>query len=102
MPAPYCRQPTRQTGKDKMKTGWKRAAMLLGLAASFGITSAGAEDYPTKPVKLIVGFAPGGTVDVVARIVGESLSRKLGKPFIVENRTGANGMIAATALAQSD
>ncbi len=85
-----------------MKTGWKSAALLLGLAASLGIASASAQDYPTKPVKLIVGFAPGGTVDVVARIIGESLSRKLGKPFIVENRTGANGMIAATAVAQSD
>jgi tripartite-type tricarboxylate transporter receptor subunit TctC len=85
-----------------MKTGWKRAGVLLALAMSFGAASAGAEDYPTKPVKLIVGFAPGGTVDVVARIIGESLSRKLGKPFIVENRTGANGMIAATAVAQSD
>jgi tripartite-type tricarboxylate transporter receptor subunit TctC len=83
-----------------MKTRWKLAALLLGLVASFGTASA--EDYPTKPVKLIVGFAPGGTVDVVARIIGESLSRKLGKPFIVENRTGANGMIAATAVAQSD
>src|SRR5215470_3687728 len=87
-------------GRNEMKTGWKLAALLLGLAASFG--TACAEDYPTKPVKLEVGFAPGGTVDVVARIIGESLSRKLGKPFIVENRTGANGMIAATAVAQSD
>jgi tripartite-type tricarboxylate transporter receptor subunit TctC len=85
-----------------MKTGWKLASLLVGLAASFGITGASALDYPTKPVKLIVGFAPGGTVDVVARIIGEGLSRKLRKPFIVENRTGANGMIAATALAQSD
>lgn len=85
-----------------MKTGRILAALLLGLAGSFSAVPAGAEDYPTKPVKLIVGFAPGGTVDVVARIIGESLSRKLGKPFVVENRTGANGMIAATAVAQSD
>lgn len=85
-----------------MKAGHKLGALLLGLGVMFTVTGTNAQDYPTKPVKLIVGFAPGGTVDVVARIIGESLSSKLGKPFIVENRTGANGMIAATAVAQSD
>ena len=85
-----------------MKAGRKLGALLLGLSAIFAMAEAKAQDYPTKPVKLIVGFAAGGTIDVVARIIGESLSSKLGKPFIVENRTGANGMIAATAVAQSD
>jgi tripartite-type tricarboxylate transporter receptor subunit TctC len=85
-----------------MKAGRKLGALLLGLSAIFAVATASAQDYPTKPVKLIVGFAPGGTIDVVARIIGERLSSKLGKPFIVENRTGANGMIAATALAQSE
>jgi len=85
-----------------MKSGRKLGALLLGIGAIFAATNVNAQDYPTKPVKLIVGFAPGGTIDVVARIIGESLASKLGKPFIVENRTGANGMIAATAVAQSD
>jgi tripartite-type tricarboxylate transporter receptor subunit TctC len=85
-----------------MKAGRRLGALLLGLRVVLAVTDAGAQDYPTKPVKLIVGFAPGGTIDVVARIIGESLAGKLGKPFIVENRTGANGMIAATAVAQSD
>lgn len=85
-----------------MKTGRKFGALLLGLAAMLGMGSASAQDFPTKPVKLIVGFSPGGTIDVVARIIGESLSTRLGKPFVVENRTGANGMLAATAVAQSE
>ena len=85
-----------------MKAGRNFGALLLGLGAIFAGANASAQDYPNKPVKLIVGFAAGGTIDVVARIIGESLSSKLGKPFIVENRTGANGMIAATAVAQSE
>ena len=85
-----------------MKVGRKLGALLLGISAISAVTGANAQDYPVKPVKLIVGFAAGGTIDVVARIIGESLASKLGKPFIVENRTGANGMIAATAVAQSD
>jgi tripartite-type tricarboxylate transporter receptor subunit TctC len=85
-----------------MRAGRKLGALLLGLSAILGVADASAQSYPTKPVKLVVGFAPGGTVDVVARIIGESLSSKLGKPFVIENRTGANGMLAATALAQSE
>jgi len=57
--------------------------------------------FPTRPVRMIVGFTAGGTIDVVARILGESLSQALGQPFVVENRIGANGMIAAEAVARS-
>ena len=75
---------------------------MLALAAMGG--TANAEGYPTKAAKMIVGFTPGGTIDVVARIVGDKLGSKLGKPFVVEfeNRSGANGMLAATAVAQSE
>lgn len=85
-----------------MSAGRKLVALLFGLSAVLGAAGASAQSYPTRPVKLLVGFAPGGTIDVVARIIGESLSTKLGKPFVVENRSGANGMLAATALANSD
>lgn len=85
-----------------MKIGKQFGALLFGISTLFGAGNASAQDYPTKPVKLVVGFSPGGTIDVVARIIAESLSSKLGKPFVVENRTGANGMLAAGVVAQSE
>lgn len=85
-----------------MQAGRKLSAALVGLSAMLLAGNAGAQNYPTKTVKMMVGFAPGGTIDVVARIVGERLSSKLGKPFVIENRTGANGMLAAEAVAQAE
>lgn len=83
----------------------RRDALIFALATGLiGATPVpvGAQAYPTKPVKMIVGFAAGGTADVVARIIGEQLTQRLGKPFIVDNKTGANGMLAAEAAARSD
>src|SRR5260221_10564660 len=65
--------------------------VLLVLPAS----SARAEDYPDRPVKIIVPFAAGGTADAVPRLVGDWLSRKWGQPVVIENRTGAGGNIGA-------
>jgi tripartite-type tricarboxylate transporter receptor subunit TctC len=62
---------------------------------------AGAETYPTRPVRLIVGFPPGGATDIVARIVGQSLSERLGQQVIVENRAGGGSNIAAQAAISS-
>jgi tripartite-type tricarboxylate transporter receptor subunit TctC len=78
-----------------------RAALLclawLGLAA--GACAAG--DYPSRPVHFINGFAPGGPVDTTARIVGQWLSDRLGQQFVIENRTGSGGNIAAAAAIAS-
>jgi tripartite-type tricarboxylate transporter receptor subunit TctC len=60
-----------------------------------------AQAYPARPVHLIVGFAAGGAPDIVARLLGQWLSERLGQPFIVENRTGAGGSIATEAVAHA-
>ncbi len=74
--------------------------LLIAAAATLFAASASAQ-YPAKPVRMLVGFAPGGGVDIVARIVAQKLSERWGKPVVVENRTGAGGNIATEALAKS-
>jgi len=81
------------------------SVVKLLCAAVLGVATAGAlparADYPDKPVKVYVGFAPGGATDLLARFYAEQLSRKLGQPFIVENRPGAGGNVAIQSLAQT-
>jgi tripartite-type tricarboxylate transporter receptor subunit TctC len=57
-----------------------------------------AETYPTRPVRLIEGFGAGGVADIVARLIGQWLSERLGQQFVIENRPGATGNIAAGAV----
>ena len=76
--------------------GLALAAMLAALPG------AGAQDYPSRPVKIIVPFPAGGTADVMPRVIGEWLSRKWGQPVVVENRTGAAGNIGAEAVAKAE
>jgi tripartite-type tricarboxylate transporter receptor subunit TctC len=73
-------------------------AALLALAAS-GATQA--QGYPNKPLRYIVNFAPGGTTDILARLVAPKLGDALGQPVVVENRAGAGGSVGAEALAKS-
>ncbi|BDB29589.1 MFS transporter [Cupriavidus sp. TA19] len=75
---------------------------LLALAAMLSTTMSQANDvYPSKTIRIVVGFAPGGGADIVARQIGAQLSKQLGQSVIVENRPGATGTIAATNVSQS-
>src|ERR1700690_1478298 len=80
-----------------------RRAALLGLAALLALgLVAQAADYPSRPVTLVVAFPPGGPSDVLARIVGKQMEQLLGQPFIIENRPGAGGNIAADSVAHAN
>lgn len=76
--------------------------LLAGLlTASIPGAHAQAEDYPARPVRIIVPFGPGGPADVVARQIGSILQENLGQPFVVENRTGAGGVIGTLEVAKA-
>ena len=82
-----------------------RRALLALIVAALALAAArgaDAQDYPSRPIKLLVAFTAGGTTDFVARLLAERLRTLLGQPVIVENRPGANGAIAAEYVAKSD
>jgi tripartite-type tricarboxylate transporter receptor subunit TctC len=76
-------------------------ASAVLLAQPFLASTAVADDYPTRPIRVIVPFAPGGVVDVTARILTQKMTERLGWNFIVENKPGGNGFIAVTQAAKS-
>jgi tripartite-type tricarboxylate transporter receptor subunit TctC len=76
---------------------------VLALAAfAVGAAPVQAQSYPTQPVKIVVGFPPGGTTDVIGRLVAQGLSESLGKSFVVDNRAGASGTIGGGIVAKSE
>lgn len=79
------------------------AIVLSGAAVVLNCGTAPAQDarYPTQPVRMIVGLAPGGSNDIIARVVAQKLTERLGQPFIVENKAGAGGAIAADMVARA-
>src|SRR5258706_4390817 len=83
-----------------MKLPRRRFLHLAACAAAVPAVShiARAQAYPTRPVRIIVGFAAGGATDIVARIIGQWLSERLGQQFVVENRPGAGTNIATEAV----
>ncbi|MDR1708493.1 MAG: tripartite tricarboxylate transporter substrate binding protein [Candidatus Accumulibacter sp.] len=80
----------------------KAIRLITALVAAVSISPlASAQDYPTKPIKVYVGYTPGGAVDIVARTVGQKVSEGLGQPIVVENKPGAGTNIAVRALIDS-
>jgi len=80
---------------------FKAAAVLAAGLAIPALPAYAQSDYPNRPVKLVVGFAPGGSTDIVARIVAQKLTEKLGQSVVVENKAGAGGTIGADTVAKS-
>ena len=74
----------------------RTACLLVALTGSIA-----AQDYPTRPVRILIPFPPGGFNDIVGRLIAAQLSERLGKQFIVENRAGAGGIIAGEMVANA-
>ncbi|HMA30424.1 MAG TPA: tripartite tricarboxylate transporter substrate binding protein [Casimicrobiaceae bacterium] len=74
---------------------------MLGIAMLAAATTALAQSYPTRPIKLVVGFGPGGVADVTARVVGQKLGAILGQTIVVENKPTAGGIVAAESVAKA-
>jgi len=75
--------------------------VALSLIALFAAGASVAQDYPSRPVRMVVPFSPGGSTDTLARIVGQKLTERSGQPVIIENRAGAGGHIGAEQVAKS-
>jgi tripartite-type tricarboxylate transporter receptor subunit TctC len=86
-----------------MKLPRRELLYLVAAAAALPTVSrlAWAQAYPTRPVRIVVGFAAGGAPDILARLFGQWLSDRLGQPFVIENRTGAGGNVATEAVVQA-
>jgi len=79
-----------------------RCLVGILLALALGAMPARAQTYPTRPIKLLVAYPPGGASDLIARLVADALTKRLGQPVVVENRAGANGNIAGEAAAHAE
>jgi tripartite-type tricarboxylate transporter receptor subunit TctC len=83
----------------------RRAAIVLaaiGISATASIGNASALDYPTRPVRWVVGYPPGGATDIIARLIGQRLSERLGQQFVIENKPGAGNNIATEAVINAE
>src|SRR6202011_5536915 len=93
----------RDTGRNCMAS--RRTAICLiamGISAPASIGRAAALDYPARPVRWIVGYPPGGATDIIARLIGQRLSEKLGQQFVIENKPGAGNNIGTEAAINAE
>ena len=83
----------------------RRKSLAMAISTALGVLlaagSACAQDYPSKPIRLLVGYVPGGTPDLVARVVGAKLAQILGQPVVIDNRPGAGGTLATETVARA-
>lgn len=84
---------------SRRKRSRSRTASILGIAAVVGSLHASA--YPTRPLRFVVPYPPGGPVDITARIVGPELSQRMGQPVVIDNRGGAGGILGSDVVAKS-
>ena len=85
-----------------MKSAMAPFRLLFAATLACVAFAAAAQTFPTKPVRLVVGFAPGGVADITARVVAQKLSEQLGQQVIVDNRPSAGGIVAAEAVAKAE
>src|SRR5262249_48995144 len=92
-----------EDGQPPHLLGRRKFLHLAAAAAALpaAAPSARAQAYPTRPVRIIVGFAAGGSTDIGARVVGQWLHERLGQPFVIENRTGAGGNIGTESVVRA-
>src|SRR5712692_9627176 len=81
--------------------GLIRLHPLAALAITPAAIAQGAKNFPDNPVKVVVGYSPGGLPDTIARVIGQKLSERWGQQFIVENKPGANGILGAEFVAKA-
>ena len=93
------RMPARPGGSKSPLT--RRSALLLAATLALGGSAWAQADWPTKPVRIVVPFAPGGTTDLTARVIAEQLGQVFKQPFVVENKAGAGGNVGASEVAKA-
>jgi len=77
-------------------------SVMAAVAVTLAVTPVVAQDYPTRPIRIVVSFGPGGGADIVGRILGQSLQEKLGQPVVIENKPGAAGTIGNEVVARAE
>jgi tripartite-type tricarboxylate transporter receptor subunit TctC len=77
-------------------------SVVAAFAVALSVTPAAAQEYPVRPIRLVVSFGPGGGADIVGRILGQSLQDKLGQPVVIENKPGAAGTLGNEVVARAE
>src|SRR5215831_983852 len=91
----------RHQGENAMQRIAVLPLALAAVAVVAGAPQARAEDFPSRPIRLIIGFPPGSAADITARLVGDSMSQTLGQQMVVESRPGAGSSLAAESVARA-